>query len=158
MRVVPLPLPLPSPPIFPSLITNEFIRARVYAGSVRMENLHGGMGCNTANGAQIGRIRRLCRISASFLRSLFASPGSALSTNGTLRYTKRGGGEREGGEKRRNSLVGLSVSRASDFCFGTRYTRVPEYLMRLVWLLMRTLLCAVNTGGYPGARLMPMWH
>lgn len=125
-RCPPPPSPFaPHRRIFPSLVTNEFIRARVYAGSVRMENLHGGM-----HGVQHGE-RSPDRANTPTLQNfgfLFAIPFckprvGALSTNGTLRYTKRGGG-REGGEKRRNSLVGLSVSRASDFCFGIRHTRV----------------------------------
>lgn len=48
------------------LITNEFICARVYAGSARMENLHGG-GLRRQDGARVDRgIRRLGRISVSF--------------------------------------------------------------------------------------------
>jgi len=93
--------------VSPLLITNEFIRARVYAGSVRAENLHGGMGVqHGANGTgDSRRIRRLCTISASFLRALdrlylrtlhFATPNRkrrnsltaslSVSTPGTRAY------------------------------------------------------------------------
>lgn len=79
-----------------SLIINEFIRARVYAGSVRMENLH-GKGETAGRGLVDRGIRRLGRISVSFcaLARVALVPFPALST-ATLRYHRR---------KRRNSLA-----------------------------------------------------
>lgn len=159
MRVVPLPPP-PRPPAHPPFSHNERIYSRA---SLRGQRSHGKF--TRRNGVQHGE-RSPDRANTPTLQNfgfLFATPfckprvGFIYERYTSLHQTMGGGGKRGKG-KRRNSLVGLSVSRAPDFCFGTRYTRVSEYLMRLMWLLMRTLLCAVNTGGYPGARLMPMWH
>lgn len=72
-----------------SLITNEFIRARVYASSVRMENLHeGGRGCDDRTELADREIRRLRRISTSFcVLSLARSCRVALIPSFIYGYT-----------------------------------------------------------------------